>query len=93
MKSQATPCARAPETPSLWATQGAGVGAPRAHGLVPCPRDPHAHGTNLPHAHEPIRMDNSELLLGLLFAPPIHLPIYFVPRSFVRNRKVYEMIM
>ena len=40
----------------------------RAHGHIPCPRDPRAHGPNLPCAHGPYRMDGCELLFG----PPLH---------------------
>ena len=37
-KSQATPCARAPETQCPQTTQGATTVAPRTHGRVPCAR-------------------------------------------------------
>ena len=56
MKSQATSCTRAPETPCPRTTQGATAVAPCAHGRVPCPWDPRAHGPNLPRAHGPYRM-------------------------------------
>ena len=77
-KSQVTPCARA--------TQRAGAGAPRAHGPIPCPWDPRAHGPNLPRAHGPYRMDGCDGCLGLLFihlVPHLQPPIYSVPRPFV----------
>ena len=46
--SQATPCPQASKTPCARTTQGAGAGAPRAHGLVPCPRDPVRAGPTYP---------------------------------------------
>lgn len=72
--SQATPCPRASKTPCARTTQGAGAGAPCAHGPVPCPWDPRAHGPNLPRAHGPPRMDGCDPQSEPLF-------IYFYPKT------------
>ena len=89
-RSQATPCARAPETPCARTTQEAGAGAPRAHGPVPCPRDPCAHEPNLPRAHGLTRMDGHDLHSEPLFLHFVPKTIYSIPRPFVRGRKVVD---
>ena len=89
ISSQATPCPRASKTPCARATQRVCAGAPHAHGPVPCPRDPRAHGPNLPRAHGLIRMDDYDLLSEPLFLHFVPKAIYSVPRPFVRVRRGY----
>ena len=72
--SQATPCPRASKTPCAWTTHRDGAGAHRAHGHVPCPRDPRAHGPNLPRAHGLIRMGGCDPQSEPLFT-------YFDPKT------------